>query len=464
MRVILVLIFTVMRVGARVMGGSITCLIVSGKSPALNLTTQATQSTMPSTTPPPPPPPPSGPKTTPIKGQLDQQLPSIGPNLEHRTIAALHRHKDNYRSVDVHGFSSIKDVEAKFSKEDGVEVSHHEGCEELVRILNKYALFCGVDVVFVAKENTPPLSDEGHMSRPDVWGVTKNLEGYKRVAWDFILAAAEYKPSGDTVHDGLLQAFRYCQLLQHYRPHITEAHVLFANNKHYYVCSQYSDSVTVSQGMLWSDLRLLSWFMYQIKHSVDNRDVDLQPILTKDPDVFRQPYNITIGGKSYHGVPIQRGVTSRKSFVAVMQPCGRDGGKGLNAVAKIENRGSGRNRSEVEILAKLKGIPGVAQIMEGSVKEVAIPPPPFSKHTKPRTRTSFATADIGNPLCTCKSLLEVLKCFFDLVESSRWQIRERNILHRDPSWSNCLVSPEDYCPTRGATQSSFIEDLLGTGS
>lgn len=74
------------------------------------------------------------------------------------------------------------------------------------------------------------------------------------------------------------------------------------------------------------------------------------------------------------------------------------------------------------------------------------------------------TPDIGKPLCKCSSVGEFLKVMFDLVESHRLQVQVGEVLHRDPSWGNCLVSPNSYCPERHDYGGIFIEDLLGTDS
>ncbi|KDQ24166.1 hypothetical protein PLEOSDRAFT_1086452 [Pleurotus ostreatus PC15] len=49
----------------------------------------------------------------------------------------------------------------------------------------------------------------------------------------------------------------------------------------------------------------------------------------------------------------------------------------------------------------------------------------------------------GQPLRKCASLVEFLKCMYDILEAHRWAVQERNILHRDISIGNILVQAED---------------------
>ncbi|KAL4258872.1 hypothetical protein AB1N83_013781 [Pleurotus pulmonarius] len=44
----------------------------------------------------------------------------------------------------------------------------------------------------------------------------------------------------------------------------------------------------------------------------------------------------------------------------------------------------------------------------------------------------------------CPSLIDFVKCMYDILEAHRWAVQEHNILHRDISHGSIFVQPEDF--------------------
>ncbi|KAF9487471.1 hypothetical protein BDN71DRAFT_1594480 [Pleurotus eryngii] len=50
----------------------------------------------------------------------------------------------------------------------------------------------------------------------------------------------------------------------------------------------------------------------------------------------------------------------------------------------------------------------------------------------------------GQPISKCATLLNFLKCMYDVLEAGRWAVLERNMIHHDISHGNIILIAEDF--------------------
>ncbi|KAL5522452.1 hypothetical protein ACEPAG_8468 [Sanghuangporus baumii] len=157
-------------------------------------------------------------------------------------------------------------------------------------------------------------------------------------------------------------------------------------------------------------------------------------------------FKADVGGSEYCLLPTFCGRgNGRKPFVAL----GISTDSGNIRVFKYAWYGETQLDRERTLLEKLKDSPGVVRIDTDLSQRVLednrtdIPSIDLDEESI-RKRTLLVLGTIGFPLCACESVQEFLEAMYDLLEVLRFTTQEKNILHRDISWSNVLVRPKEY--------------------
>ncbi|KAL5523300.1 hypothetical protein ACEPAF_1567 [Sanghuangporus sanghuang] len=173
-------------------------------------------------------------------------------------------------------------------------------------------------------------------------------------------------------------------------------------------------------------------------------------------------FKAEVGGSEYCLLPTFCGRgNGRKPFVAL----GISMNGGNLRVFEYAWYGKTQLDRERTLLEKLKDSPGVVCIdtdLSHHVLEdnrIDIPGIDLDEESI-RARTLLVLGTVGFPLCACESVQEFLEAMYDLLEGEyleelpfdvliiflvlRFATQERNILHRDISWSNVLIRPKEY--------------------
>ncbi|KAL5499275.1 hypothetical protein ACEPAH_1793 [Sanghuangporus vaninii] len=157
-------------------------------------------------------------------------------------------------------------------------------------------------------------------------------------------------------------------------------------------------------------------------------------------------FKAEVGSSEYCLLPTFCGRgNGRKPFVAL----GISMNGGNIRVFKYAWYGKTELNRERTLLEKLKDSPGVVRIDTDLSQHVLednrtdIPGIDLDEESI-RTWTLLVLGTVEFPLCTCESVQEFLEAMYDLLEVLRFTTQERNILHRDISWSNVLIRPKEY--------------------
>ncbi|KAL5480763.1 hypothetical protein ACEPAI_9703 [Sanghuangporus weigelae] len=166
-------------------------------------------------------------------------------------------------------------------------------------------------------------------------------------------------------------------------------------------------------------------------------------------------FSAKLGEHSYSLLPIFSGRgNGRKPFIVIAVP----GQRVEDArVFKYSWLPKDRLKTEIMLLEDLADAPGIvridssASLTRPSVQQehlqirgsdLTFADPAFSG-VNPRERCLFALTTLGYPLCSCTSVLEFLESMYDLLEVLRFLADEKDVLHRDVSWSNVLIRPKE---------------------
>ncbi|KAJ8487699.1 hypothetical protein ONZ45_g14228 [Pleurotus djamor] len=86
----------------------------------------------------------------------------------------------------------------------------------------------------------------------------------------------------------------------------------------------------------------------------------------------------------------------------------------------------------------------------------------YESHKWVKSRLVLTTS--GDRMSKNRSLVDFLKNMYDTVEAHRYAVKEKNILHRDLSWSNILRLPKEAMPLQidehDPTRPKFIDEVL----
>ncbi|KAL5499268.1 hypothetical protein ACEPAH_1786 [Sanghuangporus vaninii] len=159
-------------------------------------------------------------------------------------------------------------------------------------------------------------------------------------------------------------------------------------------------------------------------------------------------YTVRAGDELFRLLPIYSRGSGAKPFVA-LRVSERE--QDLR-VFKNSWYNSEEEWQEYELLKRLADVTGVVHLDERlSIDSIETNESNlFEDDVGTRTRHLLVLKTIGYPLCTCESVLEFLEAMYDLLEILRYLVQERNIMHRDVSWSNVLIRPAEHGSPKGS--------------
>ncbi|KAL5480755.1 hypothetical protein ACEPAI_9695 [Sanghuangporus weigelae] len=153
-------------------------------------------------------------------------------------------------------------------------------------------------------------------------------------------------------------------------------------------------------------------------------------------------YTVRVGDELFRLLPIYSRAKEAKPFVALgiaeeKQDC---------RIFKYSWYSSEEEWREFELLKRLSDVPAVVHLDERlSIDSIEMNESKvFEDDINVRTRRLLVLKTIGRPLCACESVLEFLEAMYDLLEVLRYLVQEKNVLHRDVSWSNVLIRPVEF--------------------
>ncbi|KAL5522464.1 hypothetical protein ACEPAG_8480 [Sanghuangporus baumii] len=175
---------------------------------------------------------------------------------------------------------------------------------------------------------------------------------------------------------------------------------------------------------------------------------DVPPVVPKLTEVVSAGpwavgmYTVRVGGELFRLLPLYSRAKEAKPFVAL----GIAEGKQDCRIFKYSWYSSEEEWREFELLKRLSDVPGVVHLDERlSIDSIEMNESKvFEDDVNVRTRRLLVLKTIGHPLCACESVLEFLEVMYDLLEVLRYLVQEKNVLHRDVSWSNVLIRPVKF--------------------
>ncbi|KAF8656847.1 hypothetical protein AX16_002394 [Volvariella volvacea WC 439] len=240
------------------------------------------------------------------------------------------------------------------------------------------------------------------------------------------------------------QCLRYLYVLSRHRPASYMQYGLIANKIWFRLICLGLDRQVAWPQVRWNDKDYIKHLYHYTKLILDEAKLRYPPEvprLIKIIQVERRQlayYTIRLGEKEFVLLPISTGWgNGRKPFVALASDGTSNKTTRVFKMAWYKKNQLGR---ESTILKKLEGMPGVVQIDRELSVDVIEAQGQDDKH---RTRSLLAMKTMGSPLGSCGSVLEFLETMFDLLEVLRFLVQEKEILHRDVSWMNVLITPKD---------------------
>ncbi|KAI0079457.1 hypothetical protein K474DRAFT_621111 [Panus rudis PR-1116 ss-1] len=349
-------------------------------------------------------------------------------------------------------------------------------------------------LLFLDHHHGPPAFHPcGSNTKPDfigVWGEEKHYEKYRTGANNTFLkvpcheacTVGELKPKRDQTK-GSAQTISYLWPLMQARPDMPGVYAFYGNLKHYQIIWADAAEPIASPLVGWDKLDLLMAYVYSMydppprhylydptisltkaKHGFDPANVTytiVSPPPRPPPRLGRNKGKGKLPADDNHKPrtrvyqrckPVHWGAMwGRRSMVFIGQP--RDNPDSF-AVIKNSYRSDRRRFIEVEIIGHIHAegtVPGVVRLingpgstnvqMEGGVLCTAPRGPDLKAHPD-RTLDRLEMRSRGLPLHKAKSLLDLLKAAYDILEVHRFLVLKRSVLHRDFSINNVLMYPE----------------------
>ncbi|KAI0719842.1 hypothetical protein C8T65DRAFT_802417 [Cerioporus squamosus] len=293
---------------------------------------------------------------------------------------------------------------------------------------------------------------------------TQKTEGnYKGVPHHRVVSIVEAKV--DKNRGGRPQAASYAYRHQQARPDHPMLFCLTINPQWYQVILSSPNGVVASQQTSWENLDLLLAYVYSFYDPRDDHFLDDDTVRWNAPvnDKILPFWSIKFKNTVYRG-----------HFVFVGDPWGRrttvfrassetDG----QLIFKETYRHDGRRFKEEEILKHIHAegdIPGVVRLQGWEYVCTGGKPLEIGSGNDIRRKVRLAFLDDGERLRAAKSVNDLLKACYDILEVHRTVYRERSVLHRDMSMYNILMYPR--CPKVKGRRvfkhtPPFIKDVLG---
>lgn len=281
-----------------------------------------------------------------------------------------------------------------------------------------------------------------------------------RIPWHHILTTIEEKGRADR-KEGPRQSGAYLAFANQCRPDLVGMYGLSISPVGYIIQYSCPAGIQTSEVFPWSDLVPLVSYVYTlyVPHP-DFATRDPSVTLADNGDTLGPPaWNIRDGDKVYENCVVK----------TVGDPWHR-----MTWVAKVGDtpitikdsyrdvHGSFREGEIYDILHKEGPAPGFLRVKkEYEVQCARGHPITVTVDRTTRIKTRLIMHTYGQPISKCESLIDFLKCMYDILEGElcitspiglvltdlaahRWAVLERNIIHRDISHGNIMVHAEDF--------------------
>ncbi|KAL5523298.1 hypothetical protein ACEPAF_1565 [Sanghuangporus sanghuang] len=245
------------------------------------------------------------------------------------------------------------------------------------------------------------------------------------------------------------QCMSYLLSLSSYRPASYEQHGLVVCEKDFTIVSVGLEYRRTWSKVPWNHPSAIQKLCAYVKLIHDEAVRPHHPAVPMLKDVITMKtrtiglYSAILGGRRFRLLPILSRGDGRKPFVAL----GITEDDQVVRVLKYSWYKTAGRWQEYRLLQKLRDAPGIVrlddELSEASLEINAVDSSGLDKDS--RVRGLLVLKTIGYPLCACESVLEFLEAMYDLLEVLRYLTQEKNVLHRDVSWSNILIRPKEYC-------------------
>ncbi|CAL1717162.1 unnamed protein product [Somion occarium] len=361
------------------------------------------------------------------------------------------------------------------------------------RIYNTYikakiALDHADRVLFLDHHTGPPKAPGLDIKdKPDIVGVfdteesmknffNEETNSYTAVPYHSIITTVECKPEAE---EGAGQAVSYTCQHARARLDMPGTYALFANTKGYRILWSDASEVVKSPFVGWDKLALLEGYIRSLyippKHHHLWDPTISSPVVLPDAkgSGSKAHWTITYNGKTYSDcnpffLPLAWG---RRTTVFMYE-----GGDDDFAVIKDAYRDDARRFEEATLIKDIhaEGIfPGMVRLLDsGSVNGkdgstiVTARPADRDKKLVHRTKKRLVMGSRGSQFHLAKTVKDVLKATYDVIEVHRALLKRRRFLHRDLSMPNVLMYPEHSKKTTEGKQfisdpPKFIDEILG---
>ncbi|KAI0719835.1 hypothetical protein C8T65DRAFT_568580, partial [Cerioporus squamosus] len=241
---------------------------------------------------------------------------------------------------------------------------------------------------------------------------------------------------------GRAQAASYAYRHQQARPDHPMVFGLNFNARWYQIILSSPNGVVASKQTPWDDLDLLFAYIYSFYDPLDDHFLDDDTVRWNAPvDSEGLPsWNIKFKNTVYKG-----------HFVFVGDPWGRRttvfrASSGLDGqlIFKETYRHDGRRFKEEEVLKHIHAegdIPGVVRLKDWEYVRTGGKLLEIGSGDDVRRKVRLAFLDDGESLREARSVNDLLKAFYDVLEVHRTIYLKRHVLHRDMSMYNILMYP-----------------------
>ncbi|CAL1717120.1 unnamed protein product [Somion occarium] len=343
-------------------------------------------------------------------------------------------------------------------------------------------------VLFLDHHTGPPVAPGLHLrDKPDivgVFGIKKSMAGffnkktisYTGVPYHCIITTGEFKPEEN---ERAGQAVSYACQHATSRLDMPGVYALFANVEGYRIIWFDASGVVKSPFVDWDQLALLEGYIRSIYIPPNNHHL-WDPTISSPvilPDAMgkgsKAHWTITYNGEEYNDcnpffIPHAWG---RRTTVFMYEGDDHD-----FAVIKDAYRDDARRFEEATLIKDIhsNGIfPGVVRLLDsGNVNAkddsaiVTARPADLDNNVIHRTKKRLIMGSRGSKLYEAKSVKDILKAVYDVLEVHRALLKRRRFLHRDLSMHNVLIYPEHSKRTTEGKEfisdpPEFIDEILG---
>ncbi|KAJ8701154.1 hypothetical protein PTI98_004111 [Pleurotus ostreatus] len=369
------------------------------------------------------------------------------------TFSSLRLHKSTTRSFatilnDKELLQLVNQFRATGQTDYGLLAQLLSRASVLIRL--KYAK--GKDlVVFRDNHSRSPKyhPNDTEAGAPDLVGLLEAIslllddDDTARIPWHHILTIIEEKGKADR-KDAPRHSVPYLASANQARPDLVGMYGVAISPVGYIIQYSCPAGLQTSEEFPWSDLVPLVSYVYTlyVPHP-DFATRDPSVTLADTGDVLGPPaWNIRDGDKVYENcvVRVVGDPWHRMTWVAKV------GDTPITIKDSYRDVHSSFREGELyDILHKEGPAPGFLRVKkEYEVQWKRGCPITVTVDSTTRIKTRLIMHTWGESLRKCPSLIDFLKCMYDILEAHRWAVMERNIIHRDISHGNIFVEAEDF--------------------